>query len=416
MDNPNIKLLWLTPKWIWPAIDGGRVATTNLIKSLTNLGVTVDLLSLVEPNEDFDEEEIKSELKLNKILPIYRPENPATKFKYNLDMTFSLLFRPKVPITMRSYGAYGLLKETLTEIIKRNAHDWDFIVYEGPHIAIHAAKAGVYQRVSENPKVVYRAHNREAQIWERKAETTDNPLLRIFIRHQGKLVDRFEKSLVSAADLVATVSAEDLNQFENECPDLNGAVVPVGYQFEAPLNFNEELKLLFLGRLDWPPNHEGLKWLLENVWPKVRELRDDLTLVVAGSGSKNGLEEALNQPGVDFRGRVPAVLPLYEECSVSLVPVFYGSGTRVKAIESSGFGRPCISTEVGVEGIGLTKSKNYLHAETEEEWVNLISKLSLNKVKQLGEDAFEFISEKFNTESIAKNFIERLQEVKRRDS
>ena len=410
MSETNLRLLWIVPKWPWPATDGAKVATVNLVRELTRLGVTVDLLALIEVGEDFDEDVLIKELGVRKVLPLYRPERPTTPFKSAFGLLKSLVFNPRTPVTMRYYGASGVIKSALSLIIERNTHKWDFVVYEGPHVAIHAAKRGMYQKITEHPKVIYRAHNREAQIWERKAETTDNFIPKKFIKYQGRLVDRFEKSLVAAADGVAAVSSEDIEQFKSATPDINAMEIPIGYDFDAPLSWSKPIKLLFLGRLDWYPNKDGLLWFLEKVWPKVSKNRTDMTLVVAGSGSTNGLTESLNQPGIDFRGKVPEVKPLYEECSISLVPIFYGGGTRVKAIESSGFGRPCLSTEVGVEGIGLINNKSYIRAENVDEWVEALSNLNLEQIEEIGNNAFKHISEKFNSRNIAVNFLNFLRD------
>ena len=36
-----------------------------------------------------------------------------------------------------------------------------------------------------------------------------------------------------------------------------------------------------------------------------------------------------------------------------MIPLLHGSGTRIKALEAAAFGLPLVSTEIGVDGLGL---------------------------------------------------------------
>ncbi len=67
--------------------------------------------------------------------------------------------------------------------------------------------------------------------------------------------------------------------------------------------------------------------------------------------------------GVCYLGRVPSVVPFYEQAHVVVVPVFEGSGTRLKVVEAVAHGRPVVSTRLGTEGLPLTAGEHYLQAE-----------------------------------------------------
>lgn len=69
-------------------------------------------------------------------------------------------------------------------------------------------------------------------------------------------------------------------------------------------------------------------------------------------------------------------IPLYRQAAVSIVPVFYGSGTRVKVIEASRFARPCFSTALGVEGVGLESGVSFFRGESESDWIDGLVRLT----------------------------------------
>ena len=54
---------------------------------------------------------------------------------------------------------------------------------------------------------------------------------------------------------------------------------------------------------------------------------------------------------------------------VMLVPLFSGSGIRVKIIEGMSLGKCIISTSIGVKGINCSNNKNILIANTENEFI-----------------------------------------------
>jgi glycosyltransferase involved in cell wall biosynthesis len=82
-------------------------------------------------------------------------------------------------------------------------------------------------------------------------------------------------------------------------------------------------------------------------------------------------------PGTDivYHGRVPDVGPFYQRAHGLVVPVFEGSGTRLKVVEASLLGRPVISTALGAEGLPVRPDEHYARAETADEWVAAVERL-----------------------------------------
>ena len=49
-----------------------------------------------------------------------------------------------------------------------------------------------------------------------------------------------------------------------------------------------------------------------------------------------------------------------------IVPLFSGSGMRIKIIEGMALGKPIVTTPIGTEGISTTSGTNILIADNEE--------------------------------------------------
>lgn len=403
-------ILWLTPKWPLPAHDGARRATVQLLQDLTALGETIDLVALTQREEVIDAALATKTLGVRSAVAIERPGKRSGVSRI-FPLLCGWLTAPAVPLTMQPFRARAV-KGALAERILGATPAYEAVVYDGLHPSAHANQGGCYVRPhGYSGRIIYRAHNREAQIWERKSAQHHHPALRSLFEWQARSVRAAEDSLVRVADGVATVSAEDMQQFRSAVPSVRGEVVPIGYAFDQPPQppSSATLKLLFLGTLDWPPNREGLAWFLKDVWPTVAERRKDMELIIAGSGDSSWLAPLLSTDRTTFLGRVAEVDPLYEAACVALVPVFFGSGTRVKAIEAARFGRACLSTAVGVEGVGLSPGESYLRAETREEWIQTLENISQERAAQVGLQAFETAKSRFARRQCAQSFLRLLR-------
>ena len=382
--------LWITPKWPLPAEDGARVATCTLIRSLTAAGEQIDLLALAGNEEVVDETEARRLLGVRQVYVLRR--SAATQNR--LRLLLGWLRRPLFPITFSRYAGRRL-RNAVRAVVDRAA--CDAVVFDGLHAAVPWIRRAAYRGIT-NPVVIYRAHNWEAEIWRRKADQEKNPLLAAFLRFQAARVQAFEKSVLAETAGVAAVSAEDGEAFRTLHPEVESLVVPIGREFRAPEPFpqGDALTLLFLARLDWLPNRQGLEWLLTEVWPNVAAARGDLTLSIAGSGDAEWLRKYRGMPKVRILGRVGDLEQLYRAHAAALAPIFYGSGTRVKAIEAASYGRACISTTLGVAGLGLVAGESYIQADTAEEWVRCLRGFSHAQAVRAGTAAFETLRERFD--------------------
>jgi glycosyltransferase involved in cell wall biosynthesis len=121
---------------------------------------------------------------------------------------------------------------------------------------------------------------------------------------------------------------------------------------------DEPLRILFVGSGNYLPYERGLTWFIRDVLPAVRA-RIPVEFDVVGRPPSQPVAAA----GVRYAGPVPAVREWYERAHVAVVPVFEGSGTRLKIVEAMAHGRPVVSTRLGAEGLPLEASTHYLQAE-----------------------------------------------------
>jgi glycosyltransferase involved in cell wall biosynthesis len=139
---------------------------------------------------------------------------------------------------------------------------------------------------------------------------------------------------------------------------------------ETPVKYAEAL---FLGGLTYGPNLEAAQFIVSEIAPRVAT--DDITVLIAGGQVSDLAAARAAQPaeqrcpnGARFLGKPADVRPAYKRSYATVAPLFSGSGTRLKVLESFAYGRPVVSTAKGVEGLAVEPNVHYLPAETAEQF------------------------------------------------
>jgi glycosyltransferase involved in cell wall biosynthesis len=187
---------------------------------------------------------------------------------------------------------------------------------------------------------------------------------RVFAAVEAKKIRREETRVWRQMDLCLAVSELDAAAFR-----AGGArrvevclvgIDPVEPRPEPRRRPDEPLRLIFVGS-NYHPNVHGLAWFIEHVLPAVQRAVPAILEVV---GTKP--DRAIEAPGVTYAGPVSSLDPHYDRAHVAIVPIFYGSGVRGKVVEAMAYGRPVVSTALGVEGLPVQPGEEYVHADGAE--------------------------------------------------
>lgn len=410
-DKEKLRLLWVVPKMPIPVHDGATHASSILLKELTRIGVQIDLLVFSEKMAPAANEACLSELGLTSLLIVPKRTPPRNYLLRALLSFLRSVKEPALPITMFPYkneritrifealfeGKLKRLKELGVEGNFQNLPPmWDGVVYDGLHGASHLFDGKRMTPFGSFPAIFYRAHNVEGDIWRGKARETTNGLFARLIAGQAQLVKEFELALLRKVSGALTVSAEDGERFQEMLPRIHQEIIPIGYEFPSEPQNREPKpgRFLFVGRLDWEPNKQGLIWLLQEVWPEVLERKPESEFVIIGRGVSRYLRRFERLSGVRVLGEVEDLSGEYARAQAALVPVHFGSGTRVKILEAAQFGCPVISTPLGAQGLGLLTDVSFLEATTVADWISRLTGEDVENCSRIGLEALRELRER----------------------
>ena len=128
---------------------------------------------------------------------------------------------------------------------------------------------------------------------------------------------------------------------------------------------------------------------------------------VAGRNAPRWLIQKLNVEGVVFKGEVTDAYRFMNSKAIMIVPLFSGSGMRIKIIEGMALGKSIVSTSIGAEGIDVADGENILLANDATGFVEAVTGLleDRDSFERIGRNATLFIQQNFNNLAISKKLI-----------
>src|SRR6266478_2469686 len=133
--------------------------------------------------------------------------------------------------------------------------------------------------------------------------------------------------------------------------------------------------LVFLGRMDYFPNVDGILYFVRDILPRVREKVPNTQLRIVGSNPIRAVRNLGRIPGITVTGHVPDVRPLMEDATVSVVPLRICRGTQNKMLECMAMGVPIVTTSKAAKGTQAVCGKHFLVADDPEVFAGEVVRL-----------------------------------------
>ncbi|MFY0612047.1 MAG: glycosyltransferase [Hyphomicrobiaceae bacterium] len=377
------KILFISTELPHPAESGGKVKTAKLVRSLA----------------DFYQVTFASPLKLD------NTQHQAA-FAAVSGCEHHLHAPVDVPRNARNLLASYLkghplnvmrtFDEGLRKRISDVADDHDIILLD--HYEVFPYLPRDYKGM-----VVYHAHNAYFKIWERYADHSDNPVMGLVARLEARRVRRYEAEVAKSASIIfaapndaeeliaAGVAADRIHHTYHLGDDTQLGLPDLRYE-------DTEKKLMYVGFLGWEPNVQGLLWFIEKVWPTLLSRHPELRFDIVGKNPDERLQLAAKpHAGIKLTGFVDDLQSIYQDSRVSVAPLLFGSGMKVKVMDALARGIPIVTTTVGAESIEAESGRQLMIADDPSLMADHIDKLLENPVlwRQLQVNSRALVRERY---------------------
>jgi glycosyltransferase involved in cell wall biosynthesis len=233
----------------------------------------------------------------------------------------------------------------------------------------------------KQPILVFDAHNAVWTVVERMRQNAPwimKPLAKL----EAKRVKRYEGMIVGGFDHTLAVTELDCQALhqayasikrraQDKPPAISVVPITVDTLKLKPINrLPGSLNILTLGTLHYPPNADGIRWFMNEVFPLILHKVPKASLTILG---KNPPQDFLNaaensSKSIKVTGYVPDLVPYMKQAALMVIPVRAGGGMRVRILEAFSRAMPVVTTSIGLEGIRAVEGHEVLIRDTAEEF------------------------------------------------
>ena len=299
------------------------------------------------------------------------------------------------------FGYFLGLTPKKVKQIASNASEYDFVFIDR---SLFGVVAKVLKAADYKGKILTSFQNVEALYMD--AKMPKHLPFRSVLIHCADINDKWSCAF---SDVVIALNERD------------GAALKARYQREAdvliPVTLSDRLnvepdktiqtkkrvKCLSIGAY-FGPNNEGILWFVENVLPHV-----EVVYKIVGKGMAKLKEENPELlRDIEVISDAPSLAPYFEEADVMVLPIFAGSGMKVKTCESLMYGKNIIATDEALEGYAIEEGKSAWRCNTAEEFVQAIQDFAQHPRPRFNKAARQCFLDNYSNTAVEKKFKELL--------
>lgn len=156
-----------------------------------------------------------------------------------------------------------------------------------------------------------------------------------------------EMRMLQASDYILAIQANEAETLHRAGVRKPVLLAPMATRVVVGPKSGNSDRLLFVGSKT-AANVDGLRWFIDEVWPKIAKCRPTVQLDVVGSVCN---EMARMPAGIRLHGIVEDIAQFYEDAGVVVSPLRAGSGLKIKLVEAMGQGKAIVATSVTAQGV-----------------------------------------------------------------
>ena len=332
-----MRVLFLTSRMPYPPVGGDRFRVYHMMRAAAEAGHAVHLLTFDTHRRSEDElAPLRRLLRRVDTVPLPRPLSwwraaQAIPGHFPLQAAYyrSARMRERVEETLRRVRPHVVV-----------THLFRMAPYALPHV-----ERGSSRWILDLTDVISAGIERSMP-FRRGAD-------RWLYRIEGPRIRDYEASVAPRFDACWVISEAEARHLARLAPDASIHVVPNGMhpdRLRASAT-REPARLLFLGFHDVFHNKDAVRFLVHEVFPRVRAAVPEATLAIAGKGSEALRGWAERVSGVRVLGFVNDPEDELARAALFLAPHRFAAGVQNKVVQALASGTPVVTTAAVRSGL-----------------------------------------------------------------
>ncbi len=321
----------------------------------------------------------------------------------------NLAGRPKYVALLEGMGVEafrGPYQQSFERWIATAGKDITHVLLSRPTVAPHYIDA---VRQHTRAQLIYYGHDLHYARMQMEAAVTGDAS----IAAAAEKMIHTEMGIWTCSDLVLYPSQEEVDTILAKAPSVNAAFVPP-FQFDQFLIRDQaqtSQKVLFVAGFKHSPNVDAATWLVQVIMPLVWRSCPQATVYLVGSNPTQQVQDLAQLDRVIVTGAVSVeeLAEHYTTARVSVVPLRFGAGVKLKVLESMQHGIPLVTTTVGLQGlpeVSTVISPSDTAEQIAEELVLLLR--SDTDCQRRSQAQTNYVRQQFSTDSMRQQFVRLL--------
>lgn len=187
-----------------------------------------------------------------------------------------------------------------------------------------------------------------------------------------------------------------------------------GQKISKLKQFEDRRHFITIGNFLHEPNYNGVLYLKETIWPLIKQQMPKAEMHIYGAYASQKIQQLHNaKEGFFIKGFAEDVNNVMRKARVCLAPLRFGAGLKGKLVDAMINGTPCITTDIGAEGIYGDLPPNGFVENSPEEFAKKAIELYQNEIlwTEKQKNGFSIINNRFNKGYYTQAVINKVESV-----
>lgn len=411
------KVLFLTTRLIYPVNDGRKVVLYNYCKGLAEQhNCEIRLFSIVDKKNNFEQPKFISK--------VYYSNTPS-KWDKIKNIIIKSIIQKKWPLQVSLYYSKKIQNYLDSIIVEYKP---DIVICDMARTAEYFKNldSKKYNKILDMDDILSKRYIRQIKSgiiggnsigaylnklpkFLRKF-AGNNSIMTFILKKEAQLLSRYEVNISNYYESIIFVSPIEAKEFNKKINSNKSIDITIGVDYdyfsEKIINKKKENYIVFLGNMYVGHNKDAVNYFIEKIFPKVINKLPDCKLRIVGRCPDEYAKYLREFENIEVTGEVSDIREYVQECSVSIVPLIYGSGIKTKILETIAMGVPVITNDIGNEGLELRNNIEIIIENDNTKLCNRIVDLLKNKdlQEEISMNAKKYVYRNHRWENILKKF------------